>query len=80
LTVPAGAVITEKDRRFVYVVRDGRARKVPVTVGADDAIHTEITSGLDADAAVVVSGPSSLQDGSPVRAEPRATSGERSAG
>lgn len=83
LTVPASAVVSEKDRRFVYVVRHGRAHKVPVTIGADDAIRAEVTSGLDADSAVVVSGLGALADGAPVHAEPRApraTSGERSAG
>jgi RND family efflux transporter MFP subunit len=79
LTVPASAVVAEKDRRFVYVVREGHAHKVPVTIGADDAIRVEVTSGLDADSAVVVSGLGALADGAAVRAEPRATSGERSA-
>lgn len=72
LTVPATAIVTEKDRRFVFVVRDRTAHKLPVTTGADDAIRVEVTGGLDAGEAVVVSGAGSLADGAVVHAEPRA--------
>lgn len=79
LTVPAAAVVAEKDRRFVFVVRDGRAHKLPVTTGADDAIRVAITSGLDPGEAVVVSGAGSLGDGTVVHAEPRAPRAESGA-
>lgn len=76
LTVPATAIVTEKDRRFVFVVRDRTAHKLPVTTGADDAIRVEVTGGLDAGDAVVVSGAGSLADGTVVHAEPLAPRAE----
>jgi multidrug efflux pump subunit AcrA (membrane-fusion protein) len=68
LTLPATALLTERDRTFVYVVEDGKARKVEVTTGIDDGIRVEIVKGLQGTEAVVVAGASAVTDGGAVRA------------
>ncbi|MFA6046400.1 MAG: efflux RND transporter periplasmic adaptor subunit [Phycisphaerales bacterium] len=46
----------KKFARVVYVMKDGKAQPVPVSVGASDLTSTVISSGLD-DGAQVISGP-----------------------
>lgn len=68
LTLPATALLIEKDKTFVYVVEDEKARKVEVTTGIDDGIRVEIVKGLQGNAEVVVAGASAITDGGRVRA------------
>lgn len=70
LSVPSEAVMGPEDKRFVYVVVNGHARRTPVTVGVDDGKSAEITSGLDAESQVVVVGRDTLVDGAAVKAQP----------
>jgi RND family efflux transporter MFP subunit len=60
LTIPVLAVVDRSDgdssKAFVYVVRDGKAHKVPITIGAEDGIRVEIVEGLKADDMVVLNG------------------------
>lgn len=51
----------------LWVVRDGRARRVPVRVGAAGGDLTEIRSGVSAGERVVETPPSGLRDGQRVR-------------
>jgi membrane fusion protein (multidrug efflux system) len=67
LLVPAEAVITTKDKTFVFTVADGKAQKVAVKTGLDDGIHLEVLDGLSPDDFVVVSGAQSLTDGQACR-------------
>ncbi len=60
LAVPAGAVAFDKDRRFVYVVEGGRAKKRPVKTGFEGRDWVEIQSGVTAAEAVVVEGKTGL--------------------
>jgi RND family efflux transporter MFP subunit len=74
VTVPAAAVMTDKEQRVVYVVAGRTARKVTVVTGAADGGRMEIRSGLDGTEQVVVRGGATLTDGAPVRvAEPGAS-------
>ena len=68
VTLPATALAIEKGKTFVYVVRDGKAHKVEVTVGIDSGIRVEILSGLRGNEEVVEAGASTLTDGAAVRA------------
>ena len=79
LATPMEAIIAEegpgaKLREFVFLVRDGKVRKVAVETGRSDDAHQEIVSGLR-DGDMVVTGPSralrSLHDGERVRADGR---------
>lgn len=54
----------------VYVIRDGKARSVPVKIGPSDLTHTNILAGLD-EGDKIITGPfrilTALKDDSPVR-------------
>ncbi|HZF75949.1 MAG TPA: efflux RND transporter periplasmic adaptor subunit [Acetobacteraceae bacterium] len=55
------------DRNFVYVVRDGRARRVEVKLGQRLPGEVEVTSGVAAGEPVVVRGVQRLRNDAPVR-------------
>ena len=56
MTVPSSALIGESEngKGHLYVIRQGKAHKIEVVIGADNGIETEIISGLKADDEVVV--------------------------
>ena len=62
----AGAVRTDADTSFVWVVRDGRARRTTVTTGRDFGEQVQVTSGLDGGETIVVGSPPALADGQAV--------------
>ncbi len=65
--VPTESVLVEKGGAFVFLVRDGVSRKVPVKLGFQDGARTEIASGVE-DASVIVSPAKSAPgDGATVR-------------
>ncbi|HEV8694141.1 MAG TPA: efflux RND transporter periplasmic adaptor subunit [Lysobacter sp.] len=68
LVVPATALVTEGAETFVYIVRDGRAVRMPVKTGLDDGIRVEITEGLADNDAVVTTGKGLIRDGIAVTA------------
>jgi len=74
--VPAGAVAhgpSQGERPgapFVFVVEDGRARRVGVKTGAVGAAKVEIVSGLEDGDRVIVDPPERLKDGDAVRISP----------
>ena len=67
ITVPSQAVLTQGDTRYVFVVEDGAAKYVEVTLGMMGSGVTEVTSGLTAGQQLVTVGQSYLSDGDPVR-------------
>jgi HlyD family secretion protein len=68
LTVPASCVVghSTNARAIAFVVRDGKACRVPVTIGNDDGSDIEVISGLNPADEVVNRPGSSLDDGSTV--------------
>ena len=59
LLVPTSAIITDGTRSFVYLSRNGSAKKTPVTTGIESAAGmTEVTSGLSAGDSVLTFGSS----------------------
>lgn len=56
LTLPARCLVTEKQKKSVLVVEDGKVKKVEVTIGADDGSNVEITSGLKGNEEVIIRG------------------------
>jgi RND family efflux transporter MFP subunit len=68
LLLPAEALVTEKDKSSVFVVRDKKAQKVSVTIGLDDGANVEILKGCGPDDAVIVAGKQSVTDGQKVQA------------
>jgi RND family efflux transporter MFP subunit len=70
LTVPSSCLVGKvKDGKgSVYVVRDGRARLTPVTIGADDGLRIGIATGLTVHDAVILHPSDDVEDGTPVTA------------
>jgi multidrug efflux pump subunit AcrA (membrane-fusion protein) len=66
VTVPAAAVFSSDGRDTVWVVRDGRAERVPVTVGVQGQDLVQIVSGLDDGQSVVVRGTDQVSPGQQV--------------
>jgi RND family efflux transporter MFP subunit len=66
LTVPATALVRDKDRAWCVAVVDRKAVRRPVEVGLSDGTRAEILSGLRSDETVVKANAASLADGQPV--------------
>ncbi len=69
LMLPASAVIRKGAKRYVFVNRDGVARRVEIETGFDDGIRIEVVSGIGEDDQVI-DGKPDLEDGDPVVAQP----------
>lgn len=65
--VPVGALRGSAQARFVYVVDDDRARRVPVEVGILGRSMAEIRAGLSAGTRIVAQPPAGLADGARLR-------------
>jgi RND family efflux transporter MFP subunit len=65
LTVPSTCVIghSEHGTAVVFLIRDGKARRTPVTVGNDDGVSVEILSGVGPTDEVIVRPDATLADG-----------------
>lgn len=70
LKVPTGALVRAGEQWAVYVVTNGRARRVPVTVGHQNGQEAEVTSGIDAGTVVILHPGDMIADD--VRVEQRA--------
>lgn len=68
-TVPSSAVVgrVEDGQGEIYVVRDGRAHRQKVQIGADDGRNFVILSGIDADSKVVTRYKGAIGDNVPVQ-------------
>jgi multidrug efflux pump subunit AcrA (membrane-fusion protein) len=66
--LPSTAVGGSGDTSFVYVVRDSRLTRVPVTTGFTNEGSVEIVSGLTGDESVVAALSPALSEGEAVRA------------
>jgi membrane fusion protein (multidrug efflux system) len=66
LMVPEQAIWPSGEEKMVYVVKDGVAKLVPVTLGARQPGMVEVVSGLKAGDEVVTAGQLKLHDGAKV--------------
>ena len=66
LVVPGTAVLGENDHYFVFLLEEGRARKVAVVPGVRSKDVVEIKDGLKPNARVIVNGAGFLSDGDAV--------------
>ena len=64
--IPPSALVTENSGKAVFIVENGRAKKVPIKTGIDDGMAIEVLSGLEGTEQVIVGGQDQLKDGSPV--------------
>ncbi|MEK7272618.1 MAG: efflux RND transporter periplasmic adaptor subunit, partial [Nitrospirota bacterium] len=67
--IPIDAVSRLEDVQYVYIVRDGKAQRVNVEIGAREENRVEITKGLNGSEQVIVSGKDLVHDGTPVQAQ-----------
>ncbi|WP_189195318.1 efflux RND transporter periplasmic adaptor subunit [Micromonospora fulviviridis] len=67
VAVPASAVFSADGRDAVWVLRDGKADRVPVTVGVQGQDLVQIVSGVRAGDRVVVRGADQVHDGQELR-------------
>ena len=68
LVIPREALIEEDDQTSVYVVADGEVSRRTIEVGIESDNLIEVVGGLAGDEEIVVTGQSSLRDGSKVLA------------
>ena len=69
LFLPAESVrVDTEGGRFVYIVREGRARRVAVQTGLDDGMLVQV-EGLRGGEQVVLASPGTLEEGAAVEAE-----------
>ncbi len=66
LVIPSKALRLRGKDSVVMVAANGKAQRRKVTVGYDNGIWVEITSGLASDALIIVSGGSAIVSGTPV--------------
>jgi RND family efflux transporter MFP subunit len=67
VTVPTNTLLFRAEGLRVAVVRNGKAKLVPVTIGHDYGSTVEVMSSLTADDAVIIDPSDSILDGSPVQ-------------
>lgn len=68
LVIPSQSLFEKEGRKFVYIVRDSRARLVRIEIGRFNWNFTEVKSGIkEGDEVVVNTGAAELKDGIRVR-------------
>jgi membrane fusion protein (multidrug efflux system) len=67
LQIPIDAVSRLEDTQYVYIVEEGKARRVDIEVGVRQGNHLEVTKGLTGNEEVIVSGKDLVHDGTPVQ-------------
>jgi membrane fusion protein (multidrug efflux system) len=67
LLIPEEAVVAEGEERYVFVINDATAQRLPVVTGIRSGAEVEVISGLSIDAEVVTKGHQKLRDKAPVR-------------
>jgi HlyD family secretion protein len=66
VTVPASAVVSSAGRDTVWVVRAGKAERVPVTIGVQGEDVVQVTAGIGAGQRIVVAGADQVEAGQEV--------------
>lgn len=67
LLVPSTAVVSDKDKSFVWVIEDGKAKKVEVEVGISSIDQTEIKSGISKNQTIISSPGFNIKEGQTVK-------------
>ncbi|HET7221628.1 MAG TPA: efflux RND transporter periplasmic adaptor subunit, partial [Rhodanobacteraceae bacterium] len=65
--VPKSAIVKRDGKDVVFVVKDGRAERTPVTTGGDFSDMKQVTQGLNPGAEVVTAPSADLKDGEKVQ-------------
>jgi len=67
LMIPEEALVPEREKQFVYVVRDGKAIKSEIAVGRRRLGEVEVLKGLQPGDSVVIEGTQKVRDGGQIR-------------
>jgi membrane fusion protein (multidrug efflux system) len=67
LVIPEQALVPERDKQFVFAVRDGKAAKTEIVVGRRRPGEVEVLHGLESGDLVISEGTQKVRDGQPVR-------------
>ncbi|MGN6113546.1 MAG: efflux RND transporter periplasmic adaptor subunit [Luteimonas sp.] len=67
LVIPRNALLDDEAQPAVFTVRDGKAVRVPLTLGYIDGQWVEVRAGLKQGEPVVTAGKVALREGSPVQ-------------
>jgi multidrug efflux pump subunit AcrA (membrane-fusion protein) len=68
--IPKGAVRTQGDSSFVFVVRGGKVERRAVKLGMDRGTDVAVLAGVRPGDSLVVKGPDNLQDGQTIETHP----------
>jgi len=66
LTLPRGAVRTQENKHYVFVVEEGRLQKRDIKVGTSNSAYYEVLSGITENDMIAVLGDGELREGMPV--------------
>ena len=67
MVLPVASLHDDGDQPYVYVVKDGKARKQKVKTGITSGDKIEILEGVSKDDKVIINGPEQLKDGLEVK-------------
>jgi len=67
LLIPKSAILYDENRMYVFVIRDGKAKRVTLEPGFSDNEYVESLSGIEEGEKLVVVGQTGLKDGAKVR-------------
>jgi membrane fusion protein (multidrug efflux system) len=66
LLAPLDAVVFEKAGAFIFMVEEGKAKKIPVQTGFNDGANVELTGGVKAEQSLILVGKRTLSNGQAV--------------
>jgi RND family efflux transporter MFP subunit len=69
VVIPKNTAIKSGGGSFVWIIRDGIARRIPIRIGHEFENGVEVKGGLDGGESVIVTPPDNLRDGQPVTAK-----------
>jgi len=64
--LPLSAIVRDGKQAYCWVVKDGVAKRTPITTGLQVGADAEVTAGLKGDEQIVQSQVAALQEGQPV--------------
>jgi HlyD family secretion protein len=69
--VPTGALVRSGEKWAVYVIKEGKAEQVPITIGHQNGREAEVTGGIEANTTIILHPGDTIASG--VRVQPRAS-------
>lgn len=75
IVVPNDAIVRDNGKTYVYVVKNGVARKQPISTGKASDTQTLVTSGLMPGTTIVAQKPEGILDGTKVKPLPSPSAG-----